>query len=186
MEVKFCDGCRHLNPPENHPHTTLHWCLMTDKQVYHHGFHPLIKRPDWCPISIELDTIAALRAEVADYKQTFDLIHKAEVRGVEMFRETHPEYAEKLAHPSTDKLICWLVEKLAAMESRDEVWRAKKDMLENDLAKAWEQLAHYRELVKKLADVKHEPDKLLCLLEREAIKAVEDSPKVTESGTGEE
>lgn len=130
--------------------------------------------------------LATLRAEVADYNQTFDLIHKAEIRGVEMFVKAHPEYAEQLKHPSTDRLICWLMEKLAAMESRDEVWRAKKEMLENDLAKAWEQLARYREFIKKLADVKHEPDKLLCLLEREAIKAVEDPPKVTESVTREE
>lgn len=131
MEVKFCDGCRHLNPPENHPHTTLHWCLMTDKQVYHHGFHPLIKRPDWCPISIELDTIAALRAEVALCETTHANLN-----------DEYHVLKKKMEEKDRDINHLW---------QRDSVWRAKKEMLENDLAKAWERLAEKERECEELA-----------------------------------
>lgn len=129
------------------------------------------KIEDECPLCNEPEEVranqltkqnAALRAEVAElrakneeWEQSFELFHKAIIRGDAMFQEKHPEYKKQLRHPSTDKLVCWLLEQLAEMEQRDEVWRGKKEMLENDLGKAWEQLARYREaflLSRKVVD----------------------------------
>ena len=61
--VKVCDGCRFLNPQESHPDTEVHFCQLRGHRVYHHGHHPNIPRPDFCPISDELARIAALEAE---------------------------------------------------------------------------------------------------------------------------
>jgi hypothetical protein len=76
------------------------------------------------------EVIADLRAQLAELKekneeweQTFDLTYKADVRGIEMFRKAHPEYAEQLKMPSTDKLICWLLEQLAAKEAELDLYR---------------------------------------------------------------
>jgi len=81
-------------------------------------------------VSDKDQTIADLRAQLAELKekneeweQTFDLTYKADVRGIEMFRKAHPEYAEQLKMPSTDKLICWLLEQLAAKEAELDLYR---------------------------------------------------------------
>lgn len=81
-----------------------------------------------------------LKSDLATYQLNFSLAREAEKRGEEMFLDAHPEYRERLALPGTDRLVCWLLEQLAAYESRDETWRGKKEMLENDLAKAWERV----------------------------------------------
>jgi len=89
----------------------------------------------WCQYA---SPVAQLQSELAAYRLNFDLHYKACLRGEQMFLSAHPEYRERLALPGTDRLVCWLLEQLAAYESRDETWRGKKEMLENDLAKAWE------------------------------------------------
>lgn len=63
MDAKYCDGCRNLYPPENHPDTEVRFCTLKGQRVYHRGHHPRIPRPEFCPISDEIDKIAALSEE---------------------------------------------------------------------------------------------------------------------------
>lgn len=94
------------------------------------------------------EELAKVKAENEEWEQTFDLTYKADLRGIEMFRKAHPEYAEQLKLPSTDKLIFWLLEKLARYERAmepvrecREKWRgcqhAQVVMKERD-CEAWE------------------------------------------------
>jgi len=45
--------------------------------------------------------------ELGELQVTFDLMHAAHVRGIEMFKAAHPDYPE-LRWPSTDDLFCWI------------------------------------------------------------------------------
>ncbi len=48
QKERFCDGCFHLNSPEDHPNTKSHRCEKYDCQVLHIGFHPHLCRLEEC------------------------------------------------------------------------------------------------------------------------------------------
>jgi hypothetical protein len=51
---------------------------------------------------------------LSEHRLNFSLAREAEKRGEEMFLDAHPEYRDRLALPSTDRLVCWLLEQLVA------------------------------------------------------------------------
>lgn len=60
--------------------------------------------------------LSAEREKVREWELDFRLYHNAIRRGTAMYREAHP--GTELMLPSTDKLVCWLIEQLAALQAR--------------------------------------------------------------------
>jgi hypothetical protein len=119
--------------------------------------------------------IAALRARLEEADLSINTYSQAVKRGEEMFLEAHPEYRERLALPGTDRLVCWLLEQLAAYESRDETWRGKKEMLENDLAKAWERVERAERIVGRMRErvLNRPPGVIIPMWVHDAIEEAE-------------
>jgi len=65
--------------------------------------------------------LAAAKAECAEKQATFDLMFSANLRGIKMWQDAHPEHSE--TWPDLAKLVAWLLSELAQL--RAEVKRLK-------------------------------------------------------------
>lgn len=73
------------------------------------------------------ETIEGLRGENAELQQVFDLQWAADQRGIDMWREGHPE--RQLTRPDHAKLVAWLLERLTAAEATLAGVEAERDRL---------------------------------------------------------
>jgi len=68
-----------------------------------------------------------MKAENAEWELSFQLFDNAICRGDNLYRDAHPE--SKLILPSTDKLVLWLIEDLAAKTAKCEVCKKERKEL---------------------------------------------------------
>ena len=67
----------------------------------------------------ELETeLAAAKAECAEKQATFDLMFSANLRGIKMWQDAHPEHSE--TWPDLAKLVAWLLSELARLRAEVE------------------------------------------------------------------
>jgi hypothetical protein len=67
------------------------------------------------------DHIAALEAENAEWKASFDLYNKAIRRGDDAWRQAHPDMD---CYPDTGEMVKWLCDRNDALEAENERLRA--------------------------------------------------------------
>ena len=59
--------------------------------------------------------LAAAKAECAEKQATFDLMFSANLRGIKMWQDAHPEHSE--TWPDLAKLVAWLLSELARLRA---------------------------------------------------------------------
>lgn len=60
--------------------------------------------------STDTNTISRLKGEVEYYEQLFDLMWKADQRGIKMWQEANP--GNENVWPDRADLVCWLIEQV--------------------------------------------------------------------------
>ena len=85
----------------------------TDEAAYYHGLGGTVGVNFARTLETEL---AASKAECAEKQATFDLMFSANLRGIKMWQDAHPEHSE--TWPDLAKLVAWLLSELAAATKR--------------------------------------------------------------------
>jgi septal ring factor EnvC (AmiA/AmiB activator) len=69
-----------------------------------------------------LAELAAAKAECAAKQAAFDLMFSANLRGIKMWQDAHPEHSE--TWPDLAKLVAWLLSELARLRAENEQLKA--------------------------------------------------------------
>ena len=127
--------------------------------IYEVCEHEDIKRTCYiCAISALKQRITELEAQVEDFEKQILWLQEKLTEAISLGDAMKKEikHWQATAGCEADGLESWKkhCEKAEAenaeLRQRDEVWREKKEMLENDLAKAWKELADPKEKLKNV------------------------------------